>query len=234
MRRPTTLALLLTTFALAACGDNEADVPSDSARTEAPKTQAEAAVAPEEQGCREVPEPKAKRVEKRKAPALKLNRKKRYTAVLETSCGTLEIALDNRRFPKTSASFVALAREGFYDGLPFHRIVPDFVVQGGSPDGSPSGEPGYRVVEAPPDTITYPVGTVAMAKTAAERPGTSGSQFFMVTSDQAQFDPVYAALGRVTGGRDVLDRLAEVPTDPAADYQPTEPVVIEKVTIRER
>ena len=143
MRRPTTLACLATLLlALAGCGDNEADVKRDGTRTQATSTQAEPE--PKTEGCREVPEPKPKAVKRRKAPKLTLNRRKRYTAVVQTSCGTLEIALDTRRFPKTSASFVALARERFYDGLSFHRIVPDFVVQGGSPDGSPSGEPGYR------------------------------------------------------------------------------------------
>ena len=238
MLRPTLLlaALVLALAVLAGCGDNEADVASESAKTETATQPAAEEPAPEEEGegCTDAKPFKPRETKKRKAPTQRLNRSKRYTAVLDTSCGTIEIALDTRRFPRTASSFAALARENFYDGLPFHRIVPDFVVQGGSPDGTGTGEPGYRVTEDPSEEVSYPRGTVAMAKTQEEQPGTSGSQFFMVTSDQAQFDPVYAVLGRITKGTDALDRLAQVPTDPAADYEPTRPVVIEDVTIRER
>ena len=240
MHRPTLLlaALVLALAVLAGCGDNEADVASKSERAET-KTQAQPAAdepSPEEEGegCKDAKPFEPRDTKKRKAPTQRLSRSKRYTAVLDTSCGTIEIALDTRRFPRTASSFAALAREDFYDGLPFHRIVPDFVVQGGSPDGTGTGEPGYRITEDPPETVSYPRGTVAMAKTQEEDPGTSGSQFFMVTSDQAQFDPVYAVVGRITKGQDALDRLAQVPADPAADYEPTRPVVIEDVTIRER
>src|ERR671938_355848 len=101
-----------------------------------------------------------------------------------------------------------LGRSGFYDGLAFHRIVPDFVIQGGDPAGNGSGGPGYTVVEPPPSSLKYTPGVVAMAKTQAEPAGASGSQFFVVTGSQAQvLTPDYALLGRVTGGMDVVSKI---------------------------
>jgi cyclophilin family peptidyl-prolyl cis-trans isomerase len=125
---------------------------------------------------------------------------------------------------------VTLAREGFYDGLGFHRIVTGFVIQGGDPRGNGQGGPGYTIREPPPDDVVYSDGVVAMAKTATEPPGTSGSQFFVVTSDDAQLDPVYALLGKVTKGLDAVHRIELTPAGP--DERPIVPIVIKKVTIR--
>src|SRR3954451_24907652 len=115
-----------------------------------------------------------------------------------------EIALDVARAPKTTSSFAYLARQGVYDDTPFHRIVPGFVVQGGDPTGSGSGGPGYVVDEPPPRNLSYTQGIVAMAKTSAEPPGRSGSQFFVVTEPDAGLTPDYALLGRVTSGFDAV------------------------------
>ena len=104
---------------------------------------------------------------------------------MQTSCGTFEIALDTKRAPKTTNSFAYLADEGFYDDLTFHRIVPGFVIQGGDPLGTGTGGPGYSVDEKPPANLAYTKGTVAMAKSSAEPPGRSGSQFFVVTGADA-------------------------------------------------
>ena len=106
----------------------------------------------------------------------------KLTAVVQTSCGTFEIALDTTRAPKTANSFAFLAEEGFYDDLTFHRIVPGFVIQGGDPLGTGTGGPGYSVDEKPPANLAYTKGIVAMAKSSAEPPGRSGSQFFVVTA----------------------------------------------------
>jgi cyclophilin family peptidyl-prolyl cis-trans isomerase len=227
--------LLLPALVLGGCGDNQANVPSNKER-ERTGTQTLATTPPDavRPRCERVTDEPDQDRKERKRPKLKLDRRALYTAEIVTSCGTMEVRLASRLAPRTAAAFVALARDGFYDGLPFHRIVPEFVVQGGSPNGSPTGGPGYSVVEAPPDQVRYRRGTVAMAKSGVERPGTSGSQFFIVLSDRAPLDPLYAVLGQVTRGLDTLDRIAGVPLDPSADGRPTQPVLIERVRIRER
>jgi peptidyl-prolyl cis-trans isomerase B (cyclophilin B) len=143
----------------------------------------------------------------------------------------MEIRLDVKDNPKTTASFAHLVRRKFYDGDDFHRIIAGFVIQGGDPLNNGLGEPGYRVVEDPGANTRYPIGTVAMAKSQADPPGASGSQFFVVTGDDTPLDPVYAVVGRVTKGKDVADRISQVETDPATDM-PVDPVVIEKATVK--
>ncbi len=148
---------------------------------------------------------------------------------METSEGEFTIELDTTTWPLTANSFAYLTEEGFYDGLGFHRIVPDFVIQGGDPTGSGSGGPGYSIVETPPQNTKYPVGTVAMAKTGAEAPGTSGSQFFVVTGAQgASLTPDYAIAGKVTDGLDVVEAIGGLG---GAGEKPTKDVVIEKATL---
>jgi peptidyl-prolyl cis-trans isomerase B (cyclophilin B) len=156
-----------------------------------------------------------------------------WKIVLKTSCGDVEITLDVERAPKTSNSIVFLARKGFYDGTFFHRIAPQFVVQGGDPTGSGSGGSGYKVTEAPPDDLTYEEGVVAMAKAGTEAAGTSGSQFFIVSGPGGQsLTPDYALLGRVTKGMDVV---AEIMKTATADGQPPSAYTyIERVQIVEK
>jgi cyclophilin family peptidyl-prolyl cis-trans isomerase len=150
---------------------------------------------------------------------------------VETSCGTFEIELDTSGSPKTATSFASLAEQGFYDGTPFHRIVPGLVIQGGDPTGTGTGGPGYSVDEPPPDDLAYLRGTVAMAKTGAEPPGRSGSQFFVVTAPaDAGFPPDYALLGTVSEGYESVQRIEQLAS--AQDGPPTDPVVITKITIR--
>ena len=126
---------------------------------------------PSADGCKQVEAPEPKKVSF-KAPKQVLKQGEEATAVVETSCGTFEIALDTKRAPKTANSFAYLAEEGFYDDLTFHRIVPGFVIQGGDPDGTGTGGPGYSVDEKPPANLAYTKGIVAMAKSSAEPPGT--------------------------------------------------------------
>lgn len=231
MRRLLVLSLSLLALLLAACGDNEESGGGGGdtgSGTTAQTTATEATTT----GCRQVEEPEPKEVGEQKKPTFEVAEGKTYTAVLQTSCGTVEIELAAEDAPKTAASFISLVRDGFYDGLAFHRIVPGFVVQGGDPAGTGEGGPGYEVVEAPPEDLKYTTGVVAMAKTELDEPGTSGSQFFIVTAPDAGLPPDYALLGRVSKGDDVVQRLGEVPNDPA-DNKPTEPVIIEKATIRE-
>ncbi len=227
------LASLVLALAAAACGDNEENAGSPPETTEATAT-TETTPKPSEpaSGCRKVkdPEPKKAKVAK---PKDRLDPKKTWVAVVKTSCGTLEITLDVKDNPKTASSFAHLAREGFYDGLSFHRIVPGFVVQGGDPENSGQGGPGYKVVEAPPRSTKYTRGVVAMAKTELEDPGTSGSQFFIVTGEDVQLEPIYAVVGKVTKGDDVVDLLGNLENDPA-DNRPTNPVIMEDVTVDSR
>ncbi|HEV2812627.1 MAG TPA: peptidylprolyl isomerase [Solirubrobacteraceae bacterium] len=220
-------------LSLAACGDNEEDVGERPAGTNtAGTTGAETKPTEPASGCRKVKEPKPEK-RKVKKPKSRLDAKKTWVAVVKTSCGTVEIELAVKENPKTAASFAHLIREGFYDGLSFHRIVPGFVVQGGDPENSGQGGPGYSVVEPPPTDQTYTRGVVAMAKTQLEEPGTSGSQFFIVTAEDAGLPAEYAVAGKVTKGDDVVELLANVPNDPA-DNRPTEPVIMEKVTVTSR
>ena len=151
------------------------------------------------------------------------------TAIVETSCGTFQIALDTAHAPKTTSSFAYLARRGAYDHTLFHRIVPGFVVQGGDPTGTGSGGPGYFVDEPPPRNLSYTQGVVAMAKSPAEPPGRSGSQFFIVTEPDAGLTPDYALIGRVSSGFDVVQRIEQLGTP---DGEPKAPVVIDRITIR--
>jgi peptidyl-prolyl cis-trans isomerase B (cyclophilin B) len=151
------------------------------------------------------------------------------TVKLETTEGDFTITLDTTDWPLTANSFAYLTEEGFYDGLGFHRIVPDFVIQGGDPTGSGSGGPGYSLVETPPKNTKYPIGTVAMAKTGTEPAGTSGSQFFVVTGAQGEtLTPDYAIAGKVTEGMDVVEAIGNLGS---ADQTPTRQVVIEKATL---
>ncbi|HTU14532.1 MAG TPA: peptidylprolyl isomerase [Solirubrobacterales bacterium] len=151
------------------------------------------------------------------------------TVTMETSEGTFKIALDTERAPITANNFAYLTEEGFYDGLGFHRIVPDFVIQGGDPLGDGTGGPGYKVVEAPPKNLKYDVGVVAMAKSGAEASGTSGSQFYIVTGSGGQsLTPDYALVGKVSEGMDVVEKIGGLG---GPDEQPTRDVVIEKATL---
>ena len=153
------------------------------------------------------------------------------SAVVATSCGTFKIALDTDRAPVTVASFENLVNEGVYDGTTFHRIVPGFVIQGGDPAGDGTGGPGYSVDEAPPDDLVYSQGIVAMAKSDAEPPGRSGSQFFVVLSADAGLPPDFALVGEVSEGFDVVEAIAGLGDPASPDGTPTAPVLIEQITL---
>jgi cyclophilin family peptidyl-prolyl cis-trans isomerase len=181
-------------------------------------------------GCEKVEAPEPRQASLG-APAQEVKRGDELTAVVDTSCGAFEIALDSERAPKTVNSFVYLADQGFYDGLAFHRIVstPQFgVIQGGDPAGDGTGGPGYSVDEKPPANLAYTRGLVAMAKSAVEPPGRSGSQFFVVTSADLGLPPQYALVGRISGGLDVVERIGRLGTP---QEQPKQTVLIDSVTI---
>lgn len=178
-------------------------------------------------GCKQVEPPTPKKVSFA-APKQVVTKGEKLTAVVETSCGAFQIALDSTRAPKTVNSFVFLSEEGFYDGLSFHRVAPGFVIQGGDPLGTGTGGPGYSVDEKPPANLAYTKGVVAMAKSSAEPPGRSGSQFYVVLAADAGLPPEYALVGKVDKGFDVVERIGKLGT-PAE--KPKQPVLIEKITI---
>jgi peptidyl-prolyl cis-trans isomerase B (cyclophilin B) len=211
------LALLaLCATLLVACGDDDEEDSTTSASA---------------RECAEVEAP-APKDEKFRRPEPVLKRGEPAIATVETSCGSFVIELDTKGSPTTANSFAFLAEEGFYDGTIFHRIAPGFVIQGGDPQGTGTGGPGYSVTEAPPQDTTYARGLVAMAKTAVEPPGTSGSQFFVVTAPaDAGLPPDYAVLGQVTEGMDVVEAISQL-GDPATE-QPVQTVTIDSIAISE-
>ncbi|HEX2052921.1 MAG TPA: peptidylprolyl isomerase [Actinomycetota bacterium] len=158
-------------------------------------------------------------------------------AVMTTSLGQLEIELAADTSPNVVAAFRRMAEDGFYDGLTFHRIVRDFAIQGGDPDGDGTGGPDTKTVDPVPAGFRYVKGTVAMAKSPNEPAGTAGSQFFIVPSDDAaeRLTPDYAVLGRVISGMETVDKLNAVETEMSngEDSKPVEPVTIESIEIRE-
>jgi peptidyl-prolyl cis-trans isomerase B (cyclophilin B) len=235
VRHRTLLALTALALLVAGCGGGGKDSKKSkgkaakTATTAKTKTAAAPPAAPE---CKKVPAPTAKGPQHLPKPTTKLDPAKTWVATLDTSCGSFKITLDVKGAPKTSASFAYLVQRGFYDGLTFHRIVPGFVIQGGDPVGNGSGGPGYTVVEPPPSSVQYTKGVVAMAKTEIEDPGTSGSQFYVVTGADAQLPPDYAVLGKVTKGQDTVAEIGAVPVGPGD--VPVQPVVIDSIRIVER
>jgi cyclophilin family peptidyl-prolyl cis-trans isomerase len=153
---------------------------------------------------------------------------KRYTATMVTSKGELVIALDPIASPKTVNSFVFLARYHYYDGLNFHRVIPGFVLQGGCPEGSGRGGPGYQFDDELPKPGRYEIGSLAMANAG---PNTNGSQFFVISGpDGVSLPPSYALFGKVIKGLDVVAAIDAIGTRSGS---PSENVTIESVTITE-
>jgi cyclophilin family peptidyl-prolyl cis-trans isomerase len=214
--RGTALVPVLLVGLIAGCGGDASE------ETPAPA---------ETTGCREAVPPAAEERGAEK-PTRPLPGGVTYVLTFRTSCGTFAVTLHQATAPATAASLVSLARAGYFDGTVFHRIVPGYVIQGGDPTQSGAGGPGYSTRDVPPADTRYTKGVVAMAKAAAEPPGTAGSQFFVVTSEDAGLAPEYAVVGSVTSGLDVVDTIGRL-GDPVTE-EPTQPVVVERVTVAER
>ena len=160
------------------------------------------------------------------APEHGIDASKRYTATMETSLGTIVIALDAINAPKTVNNFVFLASHHYYDGIIFHRIINGFMCQGGDPTGTGSGGPGYKFADEPVKQ-KYQVGSVAMANSG---PNTNGSQFFLISgASGVGLPPQYNHFGQIVKGLDVLDTMQKVST--ARGDRPHEDVVINSVAI---
>lgn len=170
-----------------------------------------------------------------KPPKMRIDPDKRYSALLRTSCGDVELELFAKETPVTVNNFVFLAREGFYDGLTFHRLETDFVIQGGDPAGDGTGGPGYQFEDELDNKLRYELGTLAMANSD---PDTNESQFFIIIGPQGETLPKqYTIFGKVVKGLDVLETLNALPTEPDPDGQthhPVQTVHIERVRITER
>jgi cyclophilin family peptidyl-prolyl cis-trans isomerase len=165
------------------------------------------------------------------APEMVVDPSKTYSATLHTSKGDVTFDLLMSDAPKTVNNFVFLAREGYYDGSPFHRLIKGFMIQGGDPTGTGRGGPGYRFAD---ERVSrrYERGIVAMANAG---PNTNGSQFFICHGRNSEsLPPSYTIFGKVSSGLDVVDAIADVPTTGPERSTPTEPITINSVTITEK
>ena len=148
--------------------------------------------------------------------------------------GVIDLELDAQAAPITVENFLKLVNDGFYDGLTFHRIIPGFMIQGGCPDGTGMGGPGWHIKgefarNGVPNPIKHTRGVISMAR--AMDPNSAGSQFFIMHEDAPHLDGGYAAFGHVVAGMDVVDRIAQVATD--YNDRPLTPVVMESVRVAE-
>ena len=149
-----------------------------------------------------------------------------YSIEFRTTHGNFTVEIDETLAPCNGRSMLELARDGFFDGVPFHRIVPGFVIQAGQSPETPDGGPGYTTIDPPPADTKYGQGVTAMAKTEADPPGTGGSQFFVVTGDDVMLPPDYAPIGRVSEGMKVVEKIGKL--GDVATQTPTEEIVIEQ------
>ena len=141
------------------------------------------------------------------APALTIDPTKNYTVTMETDKGSIEIALSAEHAPNTVNNFVFLAREGYYDGLTFHRVIRNFMVQGGDPTGSGSGGPGYKFAdECKGNPLKHDAKVISMANAG---PNTNGSQFFITHAPQPHLNGKHTVFGKVTKGEDIVDAIAQ-------------------------
>jgi len=161
------------------------------------------------------------------APAMGIDPTKRYTATMETSMGTMVIALDALNAPETVNSFVYLAAYKYYEGVVFHRIIKGFMCQGGDPTGTGSGGPGYKFNDELPRAGQYQIGSLAMANAG---PNTNGSQFFLISGQSGVgLPPAYALFGQVVKGLEIIEAMQNVET--ARGDRPLVDVVINSVTV---
>jgi len=161
-------------------------------------------------------------------PEMCIDLSKRYTAEMVTSKGTMVFALDAVSAPRTVNNFVFLARYHYFDGIAFHRVIPGFVLQGGDPEGTGAGGPGYRFEDELPRPGRYELGSLAMANAGAN---TNGSQFFVISGpDGMRLPPLYSLFGQRVSGRDIVAAVDAVGTKSGS---PKEKVLIESVTVTE-
>jgi len=223
MRRRLALAPTLVALLVAACHGETTPAATTTLATTVVKSSS----------CAKVRQPKPHRPGVLKPPTTRLDPSKRWLLTFRTSCGTFVVLLQPKTSPHATASLVALARRGYFDGTVFHRIVPGFVIQGGDPTQTGTGGPGYTTVDTPKATTRYLRGDVAMAKTSIEPRGAAGSQFFVMTAD-APLPPDYAVVGRVVAGAGVVQRVGKLGDRADPNGTPTQVVVIDRITVGTR
>jgi len=162
-------------------------------------------------------------------PAMTIDPKKTYTATLDTSEGKITLELHPKDAPQHVNSFVFLSREGFYNGVIFHRVIPGFMIQGGDPTGTGMGGPGYKV-KAEFNSTHHAPGILSMAR--SQDPNSGGSQFFIMHGDAPFLDNQYTAFGHVTSGQEVVDKIVNLPRD--RNDRPHNPPKINSITIEEK
>ena len=195
-----------------------------------------APTAPAQVACGGKIPPKVQHPTFSKPPTTKVDPDKTYLATFQTSCGDFTVRLDPDKAPITTANFVFLAGKRFYDSTWFHRIVPKAagiaVIQGGDPEGTGRGGPGYAIKdELPSGPEAYKKYSVAMANSG---PDSGGSQFFINFEDNSKgLQPNYSVFGEVVDGREVVDKIAQVPVGGQSGDTPTQSVWIEKLTVKE-
>lgn len=223
------MSALLIGALVTGCGqtddtDQQSAAPNNQTQTE-PAKQTDPAVG--ETGAKTYP----------KAPDMKIDQAKTYTATVKTNKGDFKISLFDDKAPITVNNFVFLAQDKFYDGVVFHRIIKDFMIQTGDPLGNGRGGPGYRFQDELPPAKQYAKGIVAMANAG---PNTNGSQFFIGSGSQVDAlnrMPNYTVFGEVVEGMDVVDKIASTPvgvSESGETSKPTEEVKINTITIEEK
>ena len=218
------LASLLLVTLLAACGAGPRPIP-----TPTPTASTAGRVPAGAQPATASPSGGAKRYSS--APAMQIDPNKEYTATIKTNFGDIKVQLDAKNAPVTVNNFVFLAREGFYNGVIFHRIIKGFMIQGGDPTGTGRGGPGYQFADEPVKG-SYEVGSIAMANSG---PNTNGSQFFICQGPQCTSLPKsYNLFGKVVEGLDVVNKIADVQTTGPERSQPTQEVKITTIEISEK
>ena len=224
MTRALLALVAVLALALAGCGGGDkSSTDANDARSSATEPQEDTTAG----ACSPVEAPQPHKPGKQKKPA-PLGPDESYTLTFKTNCGDFSVKLDPKQSPNATASLVSLARADYFDDTIFHRIVPGFVIQGGDPTATGTGGPGYTTIDRPPQGARYTSVVVAMAKAGNEPPGAAGSQFYVVTGQDAGLPPDYAIVGNVSDGLDVVQKIGQLGD---ASEQPTEAVVIEDVEV---
>ncbi len=231
-------SLLMAGLLVAGCGSTNSELSSQPPAS--PTNQSDnQAQSPANQTTPPGQTPAVAKKQYSKPPAMQIDPNKTYTATVSTTMGDFKIQLFAKDAPKTVNNFVFLARDKFYDGLTFHRVIKDFMIQTGDPAGNGTGGPGYTFEDELNNGHQYEIGVVAMANSG---PNTNGSQFFIGTGDQVtglRNIPNYTIFGKVVAGMDVVEKIASVkvkpnPLNPSEISSPVEPVKIKTIRIEEK
>ena len=161
-------------------------------------------------------------------PAMTIDPNKNYTATIDTSEGPIEVEFYPKDAPNHVNSFIFLAKDGFYDNVIFHRVIPGFMIQGGDPTGTGSGGPGYKLKQEF-NARKHVRGVLSAARTSD--PNSAGSQFFLMHADSPHLDNQYSVFGKVTSGLEVVDKIANAPR--GANDRPKNPTTIRKIAVRD-